>query len=257
MKKHISKLILGNRKDNRPKTSSFYSKQFNNLKSIWNNDSYNDFGLERIIRLLLTLLGFIAPGSLIKFITGNNHLVARKVGVEIFAILKIILIITAFKLNLTTNISYLIIVIVLTADTMLYLLSRLFLSDLFNQSISYKRSLIMTFLNYIEVALCFALVYSYIDDINPDPTNKPIFLVNNKLPYLENGHLSDTETIYFSFITAATIGYGDVTPCDPYIMRIVLVQIVISLFFIVVFVSNIINRLGEVTYFNLNRSKDP
>jgi hypothetical protein len=69
------------------------------------------------------------------------------------------------------------------------------------------------------------------------------FIINDSLIYADK-HLSPSQAIYFSFITAATIGYGDISPKDDYIQQIVIAQVIISLVFIVMFIANIAGKLG-------------
>ena len=66
-------------------------------------------------------------------------------------------------------------------------------------------------------------------------------------------HLSDLQTIYFSFVTSATIGYGDIAPKDPLVMKIVVAQIMLSLFFLVIVITTITNRLHDDTFYNKHK----
>ena len=99
----------------------------------------------------------------------------------------------------------------------------------------------MTLINIIEVMLCFAFIYSYIDDTNNVP-GRMIF---------STGHqLNDLQSIYFSFVTSATIGYGDIAAKDPLLMKLVILQIMLSLFFLVIVITTITNRLHDDTFYN-------
>jgi hypothetical protein len=253
-KNFMLKLLLGNSKANIYKPSSFYKKQKQNLLNIWNNKTYNDFGIERILRLILQTIAYVTPAGVVRYLTGTDNLIIRKLGIEIYAIFKLVLICFAFGLDLTENTFVLITIIILTLDTIHFLIARVFLNDVFREAISHRRSLIMTIINYVEICLCFAFIYSYLDDTNHQLEN-PTFHISSDLPQIEKGHLNDNQTIYFSFITAATIGYGDISPRDSLTMKIVIIQTLISLFFIVVFISNIINKLNEDTFYNRKKEK--
>lgn len=248
-KNFVYKLFLGNSKANVYKPSSFYKKQGQNLLNIWHNKVYNDFGIERIFRLILQIIAYFTPAGVVRYLTGTENLIIRKLGIEVYAISKLFFICVAFALNLTENAFVLVIIIILTLDTIHFLIARVFLNDVFREAISHKRSLIMTVINYVEICLCFAFIYSYLDDTNHQLDN-PTFHISSDIPQIEKGHLNDNQTIYFSFITAATIGYGDISPRDPLAMKLVIIQTLISLFFIVVFISNIINKLNEDTFYN-------
>ena len=236
----FTKLIMGtNRPESKPRT--VYLKELIALRRIWHNKTYNDFGLERILRLTLQLLSFIMPGTLIRQLCGRRHLLYRKVVIEAYSLFKIGWYFFLFKMDLTTSTLALVISIILTIDTVLFLFSKIFLNDIHQQPISFKRTLMMTLINIIEVMLCFAFIYSYIDDTNNVP-GRMIF---------STGHqLNDLQSIYFSFVTSATIGYGDIAAKDPLLMKLVILQIMLSLFFLVIVITTITNRLHDDTFYN-------
>ena len=234
------KLIFGN---NRPesKPRSVYQKETIAFKRIWHNKSYNDFGLERIVRLTLHLLSFIMPGTIIRQLCGRKHLLFRKVVIEAYSLFKIAWYFFLFYADLTTSPAALVISIILTIDTIHFMFSKIFLNDIHQQPISFKRTLLMTLINIMEVMLCFAFIYSYIDDANTIP---------GRVIFFPGHQLTDLQTIYFSFVTSATIGYGDIAPKDPLVMKLVILQIMLSLFFLVIVITTITNRLHDDTFYN-------
>lgn len=239
----LTTLIFGtNRPGSRPR--SVYQKEVIALRRIWKNRSYNDFGLERILRLILQLLSFIMPGTIIRQLCGRKHLLFRKVVIEAYSLFKISWYFFLFKMDLTTAVAALIISLILTTDTVHFMFSKVFLNDIHQQPISFKRTLLMTLINILEVILCFAFIYSYIDDTNNIPGNY-IF---------STGHqLTDLQSIYFSFVTSATIGYGDIAPQDPLVIKLVVLQIMLSLFFLVIVITTITNRLHDDTFYNKHK----
>ncbi|HMX81456.1 MAG TPA: ion channel, partial [Ferruginibacter sp.] len=52
------------------------------------------------------------------------------------------------------------------------------------------------------------------------------------------------------FVTSATIGYGDIAPVAPILVKLVLVQIMLSLFFLVIVITTITTRLHDDTFYN-------
>jgi hypothetical protein len=234
------KLIFGtHRPESKPR--SVYQKEKIAFLRIWNNKTYNDFGLERIVRLALHLLSFIMPGTIIRQLCGRKHLLYRKVVIEAYSLFKICWYMALFELDLTTSTTALVVSIILTIDTIHFMFSKIFLNDIHQQPISFKRTLLMTLINIMEVMLCFAFIYSYIDDTNTVP-GRYIF---------STGHqLTDLQTIYFSFVTSATIGYGDIAPKDPLVIKLVILQIMLSLFFLVIVITTITNRLHDDTFYN-------
>lgn len=241
-KEFLKKLILGSESNKAYKSNPFYKKQSQNLKDIWNNKSYNDFGIERFFRILLQLTAFIIPSSIVRQLSGTSNLLFRKLSIEAWGILKIVFLIIFLKYDMTRSGAVLFIAIVLSADTLHFLVSRVFLNDVFRQAISYKRSLMMTFLNYIEICLCFALIYAYIDHTSLTPE------------VFNCGHITNLQAVYFSFVTSATIGYGDIAPKDPLVMKLVVSQIIISLFLVVVIITNVTNKIEDHTFYNKEKN---
>lgn len=236
----FTKLIMGtNRPESKPR--SVYLKETIAFKQIWNNKSYNDFGLERMLRLELILSSFIMPGTLIRQLCGRKQLLIRKVVIEGYSLFKIGWYYFLFEADLTTSTTALVISLVLTIDTVHFMFSKIFLNDIHKQPISFKRTLLMTLINIMEVILCFGFIYSYIDDTNP---------VASQMVFSSGHHLSDLQTVYFSFVTSATIGYGDIAPVAPILVKLVLVQIMLSLFFLVIVITTITNRLHDDTFYN-------
>ncbi len=234
------KLIMGtNRPESRPR--SVYVKEVLAVRRIWNNKTYNDFGLERILRLTLILLSFIMPGTLIRQLCGRKQLLFRKVVIEAYSLFKIGWYLFLFKMDLTTSVWALIISIILTIDTIHFMFSKIFLNDIHQQPISFKRTLLMTLINIMEVMFCFAFMYSFIDDTNN---------VAGRIIFSQGHQLTDLQTIYFSFVTSATIGYGDIAAKDPLVMKLVILQIMLSLFFLVIVITTITNRLHDDTFYN-------
>lgn len=236
----FTKLIMGtNRPESKPR--SVYLKESLALRHIWHNKSYNDFGLERILRLVLMLLSFAMPGTFIRELCGRKQLLIRKVVIETYSLFKIGWYFFLFQADFTTSAPALVFSLIFTIDTVHFMFSKIFLNDIHKQPISFKRTLLMTLINILEVILCFGFIYSYIDDTN-HTAGRIIF---------STGHqLSDLQTIYFSFVTSATIGYGDIAPVDPLLIKLVLLQILLSLFFLVIVVTTITNRLHDDTFYN-------
>lgn len=217
------------------KPRSAYEMQWKNVKSVWSNKKQNDFGIERLLRLFLVLTSFLFPIMLIRELCGRKSLKARKLGVEIYSISKIVLLVALIGFNLTTWKITLIIAVYFLIDIMHYLVSLVILTDVYTSPISYARSLIMIFVNYIEIVLEYAIIYLY------SYSNYGIF---------EEAGLSKTSIIYFSFVTSATVGYGDITIGKDLGRIIVITQIFVFIIFIAVFVNYFASHLKDKTYYN-------
>jgi Ion channel len=106
------------------------------------------------------------------------------------------------------------------------------------------RSVVITFIHYVEIILLFALVFLHIQARFPGPH-----------PFLLNGNpaiLTKCQTIYYSFTTAATIGFGDITPNHHALEHVALtiysliwLKTFAVLFIVVVQLSHIMNSEND------------
>ena len=90
--KFIEKLIYGNRHTElKQKPQRAIYAQIEHIKSVWNCKKYEDFGIERLFRLVLVCTQFIFPGLYIRDVSGRYNVLARKLWVEGYVIAKVIL----------------------------------------------------------------------------------------------------------------------------------------------------------------------
>jgi hypothetical protein len=208
--------------------------QFLHLKGVWTNKHYTDFGLERLIRLFLAVSLFLYPGLYIKSFFGRYGLIVRKIAVEFYVVFKLFLPIIFFELHVTHYIWAPVISGYLLTETIVYLAALIYLSNEFARPISYRRSLTALFINYIEICLDFAVIYSYCN------YNIPGFFKQK----LVNG----MQVVYFSFSTSATVGYGDITPVHQFGQYLVIAQIMIFLVFVGLFINFFAAKVQDPTY---------
>jgi hypothetical protein len=123
------------------------------------------------------------------------------------------------------------IMVYLLLETVLYIPTLIFASDLFSRPRSYKRSMLLLFLNYVEVVFSFAALYSCGNYLN-----KP----------LESGF----DAIYFSIITSSSIGYGDFHPVTSFGKILVSLQALLFLFFVVLFLNFFSTKIKSKGYFD-------
>ena len=95
----------------------------------------------------------------------------------------------------------------------------------------HKLSIYQVFIEGLLIVLSFANIYFILDKINPNSFSIPLNLV---------------DSIYFSVITAFTIGYGDILPVNKTIKLIVILEVIIfyiyTVFAIGVFLSVFLNK---------------
>lgn len=226
----ITRLILGNSQETAQSDLNQIQKSVANLKSVWSNSTTQDLGIERIIRLLLALSVFGLPGIYVKSVLHHRRVDMQDIVTDVYVLAKLLLplVILKFELNHFWIIHAL--QIVLIVETMLYIPMLIFASDFFTKPRTYRRSLILLFVNYAELVFGYAVLYSM-----PGTLNR------------EFSHWF--EAIYYSAVTAATIGYGDYYPVTIYGKALVSMQSVAFLVFGVLFLSFFTTRLESIGYF--------
>ena len=241
MKAFLTKLFFGNLSNQKySNLVPAYKKQWNNVLDIWNNKKIPDFGLERIIRLFLSLSQFIFPGLLIRHISGKYGLIQRKVAVEGYVILKLLFCFSVLILNISNYRTIFIVNIYFLVDTLFYIASLIYLSNEFTEPISYRRSLTFLFINFIEIILYFSIIYSFYDLKKED--------------FLNTSLKSNLDAVYFSFVTSATLGFGDYFPKDETAKIIVIFQIIVSFVFAGIFLNIFASRIQKESYFTKNNN---
>jgi hypothetical protein len=231
MKKVLKKLLLG-------KTSKGFQPKFNpiqkriqNIQSIWNNDHQEDNGIEKIVRLILASSQLLFPGIYIKYWASKKGVEYQDLALDFYVLLKVIFPIVIL-VNQWQNQEWLIwILVYVFLETVFYIPTLIFASDLFSKPRSYKRSMLLLFFNYLEIAFAYAVFYSV-----GNYMNKPFF------------HWFDS--IYFSIVTSSSIGYGDYHPITPIGKFLVTTQALLFLFFIVLFLNFFSTKVKTKGYFD-------
>jgi hypothetical protein len=231
MESILKKLLLG-------KTSNLVSPKYNpiqkrvrNIRSIWNNDHQDDNGIEKIIRLFLSSSQLLFPGIYLKYFANKKGVEYEDLALDFYVLFKV-----AFPLiilmNHWQNNAWLIwILFYVFLETVLYIPTLIFASDLFSKPRSYKRSMLLLFFNYLEIAFTYAVFYSCDHYLN-----KPFT------------HWFDA--VYFSIITSSSIGYGDYHPVTTIGKFLVSTQALLFLFFIVLFLNFFSTKIKAKGYFD-------
>lgn len=231
MKKILKKLLLGKTsKGAQPKFNPI-QKRIQNIQSIWNNDHQEDNGIEKIVRLILASSQLLFPGIYIKYWASKKGVEYQDLALDFYVLLKVIFPIVIL-VNQWQNQEWLIwILVYVFLETVFYIPTLIFASDLFSKPRSYKRSMLLLFFNYLEIAFAYAVFYSV-----GNYMNKPFF------------HWFDS--IYFSIVTSSSIGYGDYHPITPIGKFLVTTQALLFLFFIVLFLNFFSTKVKMKGYFD-------
>lgn len=236
MRNIIKKLFLGNvSKFQKPKYNPI-EKNWLNLKAIWNNDHQDDNGLEKIIRLFLAASQLLFPGIYLKYIANKRGLGYQDLVLDFYVLLKAAFPILILINHWQTHKWVVWLLIYLLLETVLYIPTLIFASDLFSRPRSYKRSMLLLFFNYLEVVFAYGVLYAYGNYLN-----KPFH------------HWFDA--IYFSSVTSASIGYGDYYPITTVGKFLVSTQSLLFLFFVVLFLNFFSTKIKTKGYFDFE-SKD-
>lgn len=233
MKHFLTKLLLGNiTKTDKPLLKvNPIRKRIVNIQSIWNNDHQEDNGIEKIFRLFLSISQLIFPGVYIKYLFSRKNYEYQDIAMDSYIILKLLFPIYILKNNLQDQNILIYIMVYLLLETILYIPTLIFASDMLSRPKSYKRSMLLLFLNYLEIVFAFAVLYTLGDNMN-----KPFT------------HWFDA--VYFSIITANSVGYGDFYPVTPYAKVLVSIQAMFFLSFVVLFLNFFSAKVKNKGYFD-------
>lgn len=218
MKRFLYKLFLGKPEYNRPIKISAYENVAKNLRQIWNNENHNDVGFEKVLRLFLVSIQYIFPGVHVRNLFGKFGTIGRNVAVEFFVMFKTILPFIFLVTGAYQHLWAVIISAYLLTETICYVASLIFVSDMFVKPRSYRRNILMLSFNYLEICLSFAVIYGGLHLLGDQPQ-------------------SFVDYIYFSIVTSTTIGYGDFHPHTELAKIMVCIQAVLVVSFIVLFLN--------------------
>jgi hypothetical protein len=229
MQQFLKKLFLGESFDNTPLYPTALASHWRNLRTVWNNERHNDIGIERIFRLLLLLSLYLFPGLYIRHFFGKRGLDAKNLAVEFYVVFKMLFPFAMLKLHVFSNYVALSVVIYFLLETLCYITSLIFVSDVYPRPRSIRRSIFLLFLNYVEIVGDFAVLYAGFD------------LLQGKAHSL-------IDHVYFSLITAATVGYGDITPTTNLGKVLAGLQAVVFLTFIVLILNFFGSKVDDIGY---------
>ena len=227
----LKKLLVG-------KVSNSYKPKFNpiqkrifNIKSIWNNDHQDDNGIEKIVRLLLSSSQLLFPGIYIKYLASKIGPEYQDLIMDIYILLKVVFPFVILINDLQSSIFLIYLMTYILIETLMYIPTLIFASDLFTRPRSYKRSMLLLFFNYIEIVVSFGVLY-----IIGNNMNKPF------------EHWFDP--VYFSIISSNSIGFGDYYPITTYGKMLVSVQALFFLSFVILFLNFFSTKVKNKGYFD-------
>jgi hypothetical protein len=231
MKEILKKLLLGKvTKKDKPKFNPI-QRRILNIRAIWNNDHQYDNGIEKIVRLFLSSSQLLFPGVYIKYLTNKIGPEYRDLAMDFYVLSKVTFPLLILIYGWQNYDCIIIIMVYVLLETVLYIPTLIFASDLFNRPQSYKRSMLLLFFNYIEIVVSFGVLYTLGNNMN--------------VPFK---HWFDP--IYFSVVSANSIGFGDYVPVTTYAKVLVSIQAMFFLSFVVLFLNFFSTKVKSKGYFD-------
>ena len=236
MKQFFKKLLLGkvSIKD-KPRVDPI-QKRILNIQSIWNNDHQDDNGIEKMIRLFLSISQFIFPGVYIKYILYKTKFEWQDLAMDIYILAKLLFPFFVLS-NQWQHITVLIALIVyFLVETILYIPTLIFASDMLSKPRSYNRSMLLLFFNYIEIIVAFGVLYSCGNNMNI-------------------AFITWYDPIYFSIVTSSSIGFGDYYPVTTFAKILVSIQALFFFTFVVLFLNFFSAKMKSKGYFDYENNQ--
>jgi hypothetical protein len=224
VRKHFVKLVFGNPDPDRLIRQGTES-HFKRILNVWNSSHYYDFGIERIFRLFLVTSKVLFPGIYIDYFSRNSSYQQRKIIGEFYVIFKTVMPFFMLYYSLWHHQWLFVINIYLLIETFLHIFYKIFLPE-HNKGKTHNRSLILLFFNFIEVIASFGVIYAAGHYLNRPVDNW-------------------ADALYFSFITGATIGYGDYHPVNELGKILIMLQIGSTLSFLILFFNFFAPRVQD------------
>lgn len=230
MKSIFKKLLLGKISAHSKPKHNPIEKRILNIKAIWNNDHQDDNGIEKLVRLFLATSQLFFPGIYIKYVTYKKGREYQDLTLDFYILAKVLfpLLILIYHAQHVTFI--ICIMIYLLVETVFYVPTLIFASDLLSRPRSYKRSMLLLFFNYFEIIISFAVLYTLGNNMNR--------------PFL---HWFDS--VYFSVICSNSIGFGDYYPVTLYGKMLVSIQALFFFSFVVLFLNFFSTKVKTKGYF--------
>lgn len=215
MKKHIRKFFVGKYRRDENLPVHGLKEHFQKIQSVWQGDLYDDFGIERIFRLFLICAKLLFPGIYVQLLLSRGDYLAKKLIGEFYVLSKTLIPFFILYFGLHTQPVFQALNVYMLSETLVYIFNKIYVSEHESET-AHKRSLLLLFLNYLEVVLAFAVIYA-----SGNYFNAPF--------------QSYLDPIYFSLITGSTIGFGDFYPLTSFGKVVVICQTLTSVSFIVLF----------------------
>ncbi|MBI3415328.1 MAG: hypothetical protein HY043_08420 [Verrucomicrobia bacterium] len=185
------------------------------------------FGIERLVLITLSVFLMITPTMILRWVVAPYEPQVRKGIIEIYAVLKPVILLVLLWAGLASSSWVFVLAIFLLIELYALLLGIVLLREFWKPPFSYSRSLILLAFNFVEIIAAFAIFYIYLSCLKEG--SKPV--------------TGWSDALYFSAVTSATVGYGDITPVSGIGRIVATVQILASLGFMTMIVAHFVSNI--------------
>ncbi|MDB6054815.1 MAG: hypothetical protein JWN25_2338 [Verrucomicrobiales bacterium] len=181
---------------------------------------------ERLVIVVLCCILILLPSMFIRYVFGIISRRARKIAVEVYVLFKTVLAIGSLSYGLWHKHWFVWLALIMLIDLFAFIFALILLRGFWRSPVSLNRSIILLGFNFFEYTAWFAGLYLFY----------ACLLTSGKI-------VTDPSlALYFSIVTAATIGYGDIVP-SGYGHTLAIFQIVASLGYLAAVVAYFIGGL--------------
>jgi hypothetical protein len=229
MRRTLKKLIIGKERADQELRHSTIQRRWENVVAIWNNTYEEDAGLEKIVRLLLSISQFLFPGMYVKHLFWRKGPLYQDFAMEIFVLGKTAFPLLVLAMGWQQHPLVFFLVVWLMLETIIYIPTLIFASDVFPSPRSYRRTKLLMFFNYLEVVFSFAVIHM-------------------AGQYMNQALTVWTDAVYVSFVVTSTIGFGEYYPVTAVGKLVISLQSLFYLSYIALFIS-LFNVNADKGYF--------
>jgi len=206
------------------------------IKRIWNNETHNDTGLEKILRLFLASVQFCFPAIYMRHLLWKKGYMYQSMAIELYVLFKMSLALFFLISGWCQYALCIFIVIYQLFETLFYISTLLFVSDELLKPRSYRRSVLLLIVDYFQINFAFSSIYLGMHILNSNAKTV-------------------VEYLYFSFITSATIGFGDIFPVTQLGKIIVCFHSIFFFVFVVLFINYFSSKVEVKDYYDHEAEK--
>jgi ion channel len=186
------------------------------------------FLAERAVVTVLCCLLILSPSMLVRYVSGIFGRVTRKIAVDVYVLFKTGLAVCCLYAGIWSHKWFVWLAPVMLIDLFAFICGLVLLRGFWRSPVSLNRTLILLGFNFIEYTAWFAGLYLASSGL----------IAGNEI-------VTDlTTALYFSIVTAATVGYGDILPKECGRL-LAMLQIVASLCFLTAIVAYFIAGLDR------------